>query len=214
MWNVKNQSFSCKCFIVLTLVNCEGSRPPSPPAWTLWTSTWWSASSLFSVRKQIRTGPPTVWPLSTQVLWWSTPPSCSSSRRGGGPGRQLTRASSLSFLWWLLELLELPGLAMETSTSQFNDQRGERLVTRLCLSVECQAWITLSVPVLPPTILLPTRCYSQLYLFSHKIMEEADNGLTRVLPPHTPDLCEDEGEKGGVVMEPQPRVEQVTEWQL
>ena len=42
-------------------------------------------------------------------------------------------------------------------------------------------------------------------------MEEADNGLTRVLPPHTPDLCEDEGEKGGVVMEPQPRVEQVTE---
>jgi len=41
-----------------------------------------------------------------------------------------------------------------------------------------------------------------------KIMEEADNGLTRVLPPHTPDLCEDEGEKGGV-MEPQPRVEQL-----
>ena len=58
---------------------------------------------------------------------------------------------------------------------------------------------------------------------SHKIIEEADfdlassssNGLTRVLPPNTPDLCEDEGEKGGpssnicTVMEPGPRAEQV-----
>merc|ERR1711971_288156 len=50
-----------------------------------------------------------------------------------------------------------------------------------------------------------------------KIIEDADfdsNGLTRVLPPNTPDLFEDEGERGGpssnicTVMEPGPRAEQ------
>ena len=80
------------------------------------------------------------------------------------------------------------------------------------LSVEHEGWCVAT-----------TGCYSQLYLFSHKIMEDADfdlassnNGLTRVLPPNTPDLCEEEGEKGGptsnicTVMDPQPRAEQVT----
>ena len=63
--------------------------------------------------------------------------------------------------------------------------------------------------------------------FSHKIMEDAEfdlasssNGLTRVLPPNTLDLSEDEGggEKRGpssnictlMEMDPQPRAEQVT----
>lgn len=63
------------------------------------------------------------------------------------------------------------------------------------------------------------------FYFSIKIVEDGEfdlastsNGLTRVLPPNTPDLGEEEGcgEKGGpasnicTVMEPQPRPEQVT----
>ena len=118
------------------LLSCEGSRHPSPPAWTLWTSIWWSASSLSSVRKLSKSLLPAVWPDCTQVLWWSMQPSCSSSRRGGDPGRQLTRVWSRSFQWWLL------GPGMETSTRQSNGQKGKRFVSRdnLVLSslLQCQ----------------------------------------------------------------------------
>ena len=79
---------------------------------------------------------------------------------------------------------------------------------------------------LPDLSLLLAATHNFIY-FSIKIMEDAEfelasssNGLTRVLPPNTPDMSEEEG--GGetrasasiistvMEMEPQPRVEQVT----
>ena len=76
-------------------------------------------------------------------------------------------------------------------------------------------------------IVSPHYYYSLLtaFYFSFKIMEDGEfdlasssNGLTRVLPPNTPDLGEEEGcgEKGGpagnicTVIQTQPRPEQVT----